>query len=246
MSNVKERLFERYVSSGQAGCTKMERGRRVEIKRVIDRHVKDDKKSKILDIGCGYGAYLEELKRSGYENVEGIDISSEQVEAAKKKGLKNVYEGDALSFVRKKKANSIDVVLLIDIIEHMEVEEMFSIMDEVCRVLRKGGDCVIHVPNAQGIFGMRIRYGDLTHERAFSPKSIKQLLRTTGFTDVNVFEDKPVVHGIPSFARRVLWELTTLIPKLLLLVESPGAESLAMSQNFLVTAVKMKSDTEVR
>lgn len=238
MSKVKERLFERYVSSGQAGCTKMKRGRRVEIKKVIDRHVKSDKKSKILDIGCGYGAYLEELKLSGYENVEGVDISSEQVEAARKKGLKDVHEGDALSFVRKKKDNSIDVVLLIDIIEHMEVEEMFSIMDEVCRVLRKGGECVIHVPNAQGIFGMRIRYGDLTHERAFSPKSIQQLLRTTGFTNVSIFEDKPIVHGIPSLARRMLWEITILIPKLLLLVESPGTESLALSQNILVTAAK--------
>ena len=85
---------------------------------------------------------------------------------------------------------------------------------------------------------MRIRYGDLTHERAFSPKSIQQLLRTTGFTNVSIFEDKPIVHGIPSLARRMLWEITILIPKLLLLVESPGTESLALSQNILVTAAK--------
>ncbi|MFB6216852.1 MAG: class I SAM-dependent methyltransferase, partial [Candidatus Aenigmatarchaeota archaeon] len=116
-------------------------------------------------------------------------------------------------------------------------EEIFRILEEVNRVLRGGGKCVIHVPNAQGIFGMRVRYGDLTHERAFTPKSIQQLLRTTGFTNVQVFEDKPVVHGLMSFFRRIVWELTTLIPRLTLLSESPGAESLALSQNMLVTAM---------
>lgn len=138
------------------------------------------------------------------------------------------------------------MVLLIDIIKHMQMEEIFSTMDEVCRVLRKGRKCIIHVPNAQGIFGMRIRYGDLIHERAFSPKSIQQLLRTTGFRDVDIFEDKPVVHGILSLLRRVLWKVTALIPKLQLLVESPGAESFALSQNLLVSAVKAAEEPKSR
>lgn len=101
-----------------------------------------------------------------------------------------------------------------------------------------GGRLIVHVPNAQGIFGMRVRYGDLTHERAFSPKSIKQLLRTAGFSNIQVFEDKPIVHGFASLCRRLLWTALTLVPRLLLLTESPSAESLALSQNILVTAVK--------
>ncbi|WP_263785005.1 class I SAM-dependent methyltransferase [Salinibacter grassmerensis] len=238
MNNEKNRVYEKYVSSGQAGNVSIDGGRLVEVKKVIDEHVPKDKSCRVIDIGCGYGIYLKELKERGYEKIKGVDVSSEQVEAAKKNGLKNIQRKQALSFLEEEKDESVDVVLMIDIIEHMNKEKTFSVMDEVCRVLRKGGKCIIHVPNAQGIFGMRVRYGDLTHERAFSPKSIRQLLRTTGFTNVSVFEDKPVVHGIPSLGRRMLWEVMTPVLKLLLLVESPGAESLAMSQNLLVTAFK--------
>ncbi|WP_263819266.1 class I SAM-dependent methyltransferase [Salinibacter sp.] len=240
----KERLYDEYVSSGQAGDVSVSKGRMVEVEKIVDKFIPKKKGTSIIDLGCGYGIYMKELLDRGYKNVKGVDISEEQVEAARRNGVENVFHGEAEHFLEGEASGSVDVVLMVDIIEHMELKKMLSVLGESNRVLSEGGRCIIHVPNAQGIFGMRVRYGDLTHERAFSPKSIEQLLRTTGFTSINIYEDKPVVHGALSLGRRLLWEVITLVPKLLLLVESPGAKSFAMSQNILITATKKAKEGE--
>ena len=40
---------------------------------IYKKYVNED--SRILDIGCGYGRTLEELQKSGYNNLIGIDFS---------------------------------------------------------------------------------------------------------------------------------------------------------------------------
>jgi hypothetical protein len=97
---------------------------------------------------------------------------------------------------------------------------------------------VIHVPNAEGIFGMRIRYGDLTHENCFTPQSINQALMACGFDGMACFEDKPIVHGLKSFIRFVLWEVLSLPYRLLLIAET-GNTKMILSQNMLVVAKKL-------
>jgi hypothetical protein len=126
---------------------------------------------------------------------------------------------------------------MIDILEHLENDEMFEALDEVFRVLRKGGACVAHVPNAEGLYGMRVRYSDMTHERAFAPKSAGQLFRTIGFNDVQCLEERPQVHGLKSLVRRILWTAGTLAPRILLTAET-GGQSFILSQNMIVIAHK--------
>jgi hypothetical protein len=104
-------------------------------------------------------------------------------------------------------------------------------------VLVPGGVCLAHVPNAEGLHGMRIRYGDFTHESAFTPQSADQIFRTIGFSAVQAYEDKPVMHGIKSICRRVLWDGLTLYPRLVLLAET-GSAGAILSQNFLIRATK--------
>jgi hypothetical protein len=107
----------------------------------------------------------------------------------------------------------------------------------VFRVLSPDGVCVAHVPNAEGLYGLRVRYGDLTHEQAFTPRSAGQLFRTIGFRQVASFEDKPVMHGLTSVVRRLLWEVGTLPHRVLLAAET-GEWGARLSQNIVVRAVK--------
>ena len=90
------------------------------------------------------------------------------------------------------------------------------------RILKPGGRCIAHVPNAEGLFGMRIRYGDMTHENAFTPKSAHQLFTTIGFEKVECHEDRPVIHNVKSLVRRIIWDVFTLVPRLLLTAETGG------------------------
>lgn len=57
-----------------------------------------NKNAKILDLGCGMGFCLYWLKRKGYENIIGIDLSAEMVEVAKKKTNANVILVEDSSF----------------------------------------------------------------------------------------------------------------------------------------------------
>ena len=55
--------------------------------------------ARILEIGCGGGHFLYFLKKKGYTNYLGIDISSEAIEAVNKTITCRAEKADALSFL---------------------------------------------------------------------------------------------------------------------------------------------------
>ena len=100
--------------------------------------------------------------------------------------------------------NTVSFYLFWNQVETREGKFNFTGMTDVRRVLSPGGLCVGHAPNAGGIFGSMIRYGDLTHEQAFTPSSIRQMFRSLGYAEAESFEDKPEVHGLMSALRRAI------------------------------------------
>lgn len=238
----KKRLYEKYVSSGQAGAFTASaeetfRPRKAYIEKLISKYFPTDRDAEILDLGCGHGAFLYFLRKTGYTRISGVDTSAEQISKAHGFGITSAVCRPASEHIAGLANESIDRVLLFDILEHLERQELFDLLDEVYRVLRAGGVCLIHVPNGEGIFGMRIRFGDLTHVQAFTQNSARQLLTTVGFSQVQCFEEKPVVHGVVSLIRRVLWFLGTLNIRLLLAAET-GFTKPILSENLLVRAIK--------
>jgi len=241
----KTRLYDAYVSSGQAGqqsesINKPEelfRPRAAYLGHLIARYIPQDRESRIVDLGCGHGTFLYFLSRAGYTRIAGIDTSQQQIELAHRLGISQAELGDVAEFLARREDGSLDAVLLMDVIEHLTRQELFDLLDSVYRVLVPGGVCLVHVPNAEGLYGMRIRYGDFTHELAFTAKSANQILRTVGFRTVEAYEDKPVIHGVKSIVRRVLWDCLTLYDRLLLFAET-GSRGAILSQNLLIRAIK--------
>ncbi len=239
--NWKKRLYDAYVSSGQASdhisTERTFQSRAPSVKSVIRKHIPANKSLRIVDLGCGHGAFLYFLKQAGYQDVAGIDVSAEQVELAQRLGVPEVEHNDINRYLESAESSSFNVVLLIDVLEHLTRSELFDTLDEVFRILKPGGRCIAHVPNAEGLFGMRIRYGDLTHEMAFAPKSAQQLFATIGFEKVQCHEDRPVPHSLKSLVRRIVWDVFTLVPRLLLTAET-GETRFVLSQNMLIVADK--------
>ena len=242
LSSWKQIVYQSYVSSGHIrsrGATAEEhlRERRAYCETIIRRHFPRDRSSRILDIGCGHGALLYFLGQEGYSNLQGVDGSGEQVELARQLGIAGVELADAQDYLRSRGSESADVVALFDVLEHLTRQEAFDLLTEVRRVLAPGGMCIGHVPNAEGIFGSRIRYGDLTHEQAFTASSIRQMFGALRFGKTECFEDKPVVHGMKSLVRRILWELGSAPARLLSLAET-GGSGVILSQNLLFVALR--------
>jgi 2-polyprenyl-3-methyl-5-hydroxy-6-metoxy-1,4-benzoquinol methylase len=209
------------------------------LKRIIKRHFPADKEITVLDLGCGSGAFLFACQLLGYRNLKGIDRSQEQVSQAQQLGLKGVEYGDLNDVLAATSANSIDVIIAFDVIEHFTKSELVDFTDSVNRALRPDGKWIIHAPNGEGIFGSKVYFSDLTHEQAFTRYSITQLLKASNFKTVVCEEDSPVPHGLKSTVRAILWGVVRLFYRALLAVETGDfSKEVLLTQNLVAVAVK--------
>ena len=137
------------------------------------------KGKKILELGTGPGELLKFLTKKG-ANVTGLDI------APNKKLLQEGYsikKHDLNTGIPSEK-NSFDVVIALEVLEHLF--NPYEMMDEIQRVLKKGGSAIISMPNTDGFFS---RIGQLYEKRGdkldiywhhYQPsvKSIQNLVNT--------------------------------------------------------------------
>ena len=239
---LRTRLYDAYVSSGQAASSSADAmiqelsGRMPYLRRLIARHFPAERTAAIVDIGCGYGALVLAAQQCGYANARGVDTSPEQVALAQRMGIRGVEQGDAMTYLTAQHG-TIDAVVAFDVLEHLSKDEALSFGDAAFGALRNGGRFIVHVPNAESPFFGRVRYGDLTHELAFTPRSISSLLRVCGFRDVACYEEPPVAHGLKSAIRAVLWKFVRATMRFALAVET-GVAPPIVTQNMLVVASK--------
>ncbi|MGK2913388.1 MAG: class I SAM-dependent methyltransferase, partial [Porticoccaceae bacterium] len=204
------------------------------LRQLVQQHFPTDKTAAVLDLGCGYGALLHFARELGYTNVRGVDGSQQQVAAALRLGIDGVNEGDLCETLAKQADASLDVVIAFDVIEHFTRDELLPLVDAVARVLKPSGRWIIHVPNGESPFCGVIRYGDLTHELAFTRTSLNQLLLSSGFGRVACFEDAPIMHGAKSTVRWVLWKAFRGLLRLYIAAETGDASrDHIFSQNLL-------------
>jgi SAM-dependent methyltransferase len=208
--------------------------RRQFLRTLIGTYLPPDRGISILDLGCGSGHLMMALKEMGYKNIKGVDISGEQVQIAHQNGLSEVQLGSVDSFLKKNKG-PYDAVFMMDLLEHLDKQELFDLLDKVAAVMGKNGRLILHVPNAEGLFGMRMRYGDLTHENIFTPSSMTQCLQACGFGAVRCYEDRPLVHGFVSLIRLAIWTAASTLYKVVFAAET-GIKAVVASQNMFVTA----------
>jgi ubiquinone/menaquinone biosynthesis C-methylase UbiE len=108
--------------------------------------------TKILDIGCGTGAFLAEVAKKRECEVYGIDILPDAIEIAKKKYKVNAIVGDANSLPYKD--SEFDVVVSFGLFEHWD--NPLKLLKEWTRVLKKNGIHICMVPNRYGFFGITL------------------------------------------------------------------------------------------
>lgn len=109
----------------------------------------DVKDKRILDIGCGEGAYLDIIAKIGGQ-IFGQDINSEYVNRALKNLKEKGYSTDIKVGTATKilfNDNYFDVVFAADFFEHVSYDEKDRVIAEVYRVLKPGGLFVIKTPN---------------------------------------------------------------------------------------------------
>lgn len=99
--------------------------------------------SKVLEIGCGNGAFLRKLKDRGIE-AEGLELNTDAVKKCQKNSLR-VYEKTIEDFSQDKKNELYDIVCSYQVLEHIVKPKQF--LESAISVLKPGGLLIIAVPN---------------------------------------------------------------------------------------------------
>lgn len=134
------------------------------------------KSTRILDIGCGGGDLLRDLRHAGFPRVTGVDISEEAVFFCRSQNLTEVYRMDAakLSFPD----DSFDLVIASDILEHMKDDE--AVLSEWRRVLVGKGILILFVPAFMFLWS---RHDEVNHHyRRYTKKVLFEKFKVSGFS----------------------------------------------------------------
>lgn len=190
----------------------------------------------ILEIGAGDGRTLRALKRAGFKNATGTDMSPYQVARAHELGSE-IELGDAIEALRARSTASVGAIVALDVLEHLPLEYLLSLLEIARDRLRPGGVFIARVPNGESPFGGSILHGDITHLRAFTKRSLIQVFALQGFESVHVFPIRPIVHGPVSAIRAGLWMVVEALARTALAAESGTFDSLH-TRNVLSVAKK--------
>ncbi len=141
----------------------------------------------VLDVGCGRGELLRRLKNDRQTLGTGIDINRDVVDVLRRESGIPVLHG-TLCEVGCESA-SFDLVTLTEYLEHEPHPR--PVIEEVRRIIKPGGFVAIEVPDISGPpgrwFGPNWWQIDAPrHLTYFSPKTLTQLLESSGFEVLQV------------------------------------------------------------
>lgn len=145
-------------------------------KKVIDSVLKkylNQKKLKILDVGCGSATAFSVLSRFGF--LFGVDKSDIAIRFCRKLNYVSLKKGDVVDLPFSK-AN-FDLVAALDLLEHIQDDR--KALKEFNRVLKNRGYLIVTVPAMPFLWGEN----DIAiyHFRRYQKKELKRKIESAGF-----------------------------------------------------------------
>lgn len=142
--------------------------------------------SRVLDVGCGRGNFLEAMEKRGHE-VFGTELSALSAEKAVSIFGEKIFIGDLLDLDAP--PESFDMVSMWHVIEH--VADPIRYIEKSFALLKPGGALVLAQPNIDSIqakIGGPVWFHlDVPrHLYHFSPETLGNMMKKAGFTIVRV------------------------------------------------------------
>lgn len=157
-----------------------------------------------VELGCGTGGYLSELKARGWR-CQGIELVPAAAETARSRGLEvccGTLESAGLP------AESAEAFAAWHVLEH--IPDVRSTLLQVHRILKDDGQLLFSLPNADCWEPMVFRscwyvWELPRHLHFFGPRSLRRLLGECGFEDIRIVHQRnalSVAGSLGLFLRR--------------------------------------------
>jgi len=167
--------------------------------------------TRILEIGCNDGTFLEQLRARGYGELIGVEPTEDAFSLAQKRNLHVYRDFFDTTFVQKELASQkkFDLIVTRQVLEH--IGDLADFMGCAREVLVDGGGLVIEVPDC----GMNLESLDYAlweeHPNYFTLNTLRMLVERSGFVVVHheatLFSGKAILlFAIKANARD--WPLT--------------------------------------
>ena len=153
---------------------------------LIELILNQSSKSKFVDIGCGRGEWLQKWNDKAKNSI-GIDIDASMVDYCLQQGF-TVIRDDAVKALSRLDNNSITVITIFHMIEHLDSKYIDKLIGECYRILDDDGLLIIETPSIDNIVvSTKLFYLDPTHINHINPDGFAFSLERKGFSSSKYF-----------------------------------------------------------
>jgi O-antigen chain-terminating methyltransferase len=194
-----EEMYVRFEDRFRGSREEIARRIKYYLDNYISWNVKKTQDNLIIDLGCGRGEWLGQLRENGYF-ARGVDFNGAMVQLCRGYGF-DVVESDAIAFLNSLDSNSVKAVTSFQMIEHLQLGQITALLKESFRILKKEGVIILETPNSNNIeVGSSAFYIDPTHKRPIHQEYMSFLAKEIGFrkTEIAYWKDKEISDWIDS------------------------------------------------
>lgn len=202
----------------------------------------------VLDVGCGFGYFVREALKAGYDGY-GIDLSREAVEMARRDLGGRVFVG-TVNTAPEIQQIRFDVIFASHLIEH--ITDPVSFVSSLCDHLSDDGIVVLVTPNISSVLARvcRSRWVSFKvpeHVAYYNPRTIRRLFGMAGCETLRV-EGAYQYYRVPFVAEKIRnlfapfdkliprIENSTLLGQRIIRVTSGSLRAIARKGNAVETA----------
>jgi O-antigen chain-terminating methyltransferase len=188
---VLDELYASFENQFRGSPEQIKEGLKIYLPLLKDAGITSD----ILDLGCGRGEWLELLREEGLR-ARGVESNRAMIDNRRGQNLE-IVQADAVAYLRGLPENSLRVVTAFHFVEHIGLEDLIDLLDQINRVLKPGGLLIVETPNPKNlVVGACNFYSDPTHHRPLFPETLEFILNHRGFVRTQLQYLHPV-EGSP-------------------------------------------------
>jgi len=189
---------------------------------------------RLLDLGCGWGTFCWALGPRVAEMV-GVDFSQKSIDLCESRLARSAIDRVSLGGVSflcadardtGLEAESFDLVIGADLVEHLYPEDSQAVVREAFRILKKGGQLSLWTPH-RGHFLEKLKARnilirrDVSHVDYKSMERLKALVRGEGFGVEKAYYAESHIRGLRSIERLFQGWVPMLRRRIALLARKP-------------------------